>query len=87
MGLYLCLYSQDWMGTPENAAQFVQRFLKRFRADQCWGLTFARACSKPRVGAFGGGAVFVTADEIKWKDTYDFIEEERKLFGSQHGTA
>ena len=58
----------------------VQKFLKRFRRDQCWSLTYANTRSKPRLGEFGGGAVFVTADEICWNDCYDFVEEQRKTF-------
>ena len=43
-------------------------------------LTYATTCSKPRVGEFGGGAVFVTAHEIKWQNAYDFVEQERTAF-------
>ena len=67
-------------GNADNVAWLVQKFLKKFRPDQCWSLTYATTCSKPRVGEFGGGAVFVTADEIKWQNAYDFIEEQRTAF-------
>jgi hypothetical protein len=58
----------------------VTKFLKEFRPDQCWSLTYATTCSKPRVGEFGGGAVFVTADAISWQNAYGFIEEQRAAF-------
>ena len=61
-------------------AHLVQKFLKKFRPDQCWSLTYATTCSKPRLGEFGGGAVFVTADSICWNSSYDFVEEQRMAF-------
>jgi hypothetical protein len=85
-GCYLWMYAEE-SGEPESVAQLVQKFLGRFCPDQCWGLTFAGTCSKPRAGAFGGGAVFVTADEIKWNDAHDFVEKERQAFDTRHGKA
>ena len=61
----------------------VQKFLKRFRPDQWWSLTYAATCSKPRVGEFGGGAVFVTADEIFQQDACDFVQAKRTQFTQQ----
>lgn len=78
-GRHLSIYAED-SGDPARAAHLVQKFLKQFHPDQCWSLTYANTCSKPRAGEFGGGAVFVTADEIRWNDSYGFIEEQRKLF-------
>ena len=79
-GRHLWLYAED-SGNADNAAWLVQQFLKKFRPDQCWSLTYSATCSKPRVGEFGGGALFVTADEIKWQNAYSFIEEQRAAFG------
>ena len=67
-------------GDPSRVAHLVQSFLKKFHPDQSWSLTYATTCSKLRVGEFGGGAVFVTADDIHWNDSYDFVEEQRKAF-------
>jgi hypothetical protein len=78
-GRHLWLYSEDW-GEVSNVAWLVQKFLKTFRPDQCWSLTYSATCSKPRVGEFGGGAVFVTADTISWQNAYEFIEEQRTAF-------
>ncbi len=73
-------------GSVDRVAHLVQKFLKRFRPNDCWSLTWATTCSKPRVGEFGGGAVFVTATDIKWNDAYDFVEQQRAAFASS-GTA
>ena len=78
-GRYLCLYAEEY-GNPEHVAHLVQKFLKTFRPDQCWLLTYATTCSKPRAGEFGGGASFVMADEIKWQNVGDFVEQERTAF-------
>ncbi len=72
--------SAEERGDVDRVAHLVQKFLRQFRPDRCWSLTYANTCSKLRFGEFGGGAAFVTADEIRWNDCYDFVENQRKLF-------
>jgi hypothetical protein len=76
---YLWLSAEE-RGDVERVAHLVRKFLKQFRPHQCWSLTYATTCSKLRLGEFGGGAVFVTAEGIRWNNAYDFVEEQRKLF-------
>ena len=78
-GRYLWLYAEDH-GNPENVGWLVRKFLKQFSPDKWWALSYATTCSKPHVGEFGGGAIFVTADEIKWQNTADFISQEQTAF-------
>jgi len=61
-------------------ALLAKTFLRRFRPDQCWSLTYAIHCSKPRVGEFGGGAIFVTADKINHLNAYDWIAQQQAAF-------
>ena len=70
-GRHLWMYAQDW-GYVDNAVQLVQKFLKTFRPDDCWSLAWATTCSKPKLGEFGGGAVFVTAKQVEHQDTWEF---------------
>ena len=78
-GVYLWIHAED-SGTVEHVAHLVRKFLKRFHPDQCWSLSYATTCSKPRCGEFSGGAVFVTAAEIRWQSAYDFVEQQRAAF-------
>lgn len=78
-GRHLWLYADD-SGHPAQAAYLVQQFLRRFRPDQCWSLTYGTTCSKPRIGEFGGGAVFVTAESIESFEVGDFLEQQRAAF-------
>ena len=78
-GRHLWVYAEE-SGWPDNLAWLVQKFLKKFRPDQCWSLTYAATCSKPRVGEFSGGAVFVTADAICGQSAGEFIEQECAAF-------
>ena len=78
-GHHLWLYAEE-CGDPDNVACLVRKFLKMFRPNDYWVLTYAATCSKPRAGEFGGGAVFVTADEIKGQNAYGFVEQERAAF-------
>jgi len=79
---YLWISAEE-RGDVWRAAHLVQKFLRRFRPDQCWSLTYANTCSKLRLGEFGGGAVFVTADDIRGNDSYDYIEEQRRAFAAR----
>lgn len=85
LGRHLWIYAQDW-GYVDNVAHLVRKFLKQFRPDDCWSLTWASTCSKPRVGEFGGGAVFVTASDIAWDVAHEFVEQRRAAFTAS-GTA
>ena len=83
-GCYLWLYAEA-DGRPDHAAYLVQRFLQTFRPRACWSLTYAVTCSKPRLGAFGGGALFVTADTIEPLHAHAFIDSRRTAFDAlQH---
>src|SRR5689334_18897111 len=57
----LWLYAEE-SGDPDEVARFVRAFLARFRPGDRFSLTYADSCSKPRLGEFSGGAVFVTRD-------------------------
>ena len=82
-GRHLWLYTEDW-GNVTNVVHLVQKFLKKFRPDECWSLTWASTCSKPRVGEFGGGAVFVTAKRTCWENAHDFIDRKRVTFQAKN---
>lgn len=58
------LYSEEG-GDIDHVALLVQEFLKRFRPNHWFGLTWADTCSKPRIGEFDGGYLFVTHDTIQ----------------------
>jgi hypothetical protein len=85
-GRHLWVYEEE-SGWPDNFAWLVQKFLKKFRPGQCWSLSYAVTCSKPRVGEFGGGAAFVTADTICWQNACDFIEDQRAAFKAKKRAA
>ena len=61
-------------GDLGKLAHLVQKFLRQFRPEQSWSLTYATTCSKPRVGEFGGGALFVTARSIAFHDVWDWLD-------------
>jgi hypothetical protein len=79
----LWIYADDH-GDVGRVAHLIQKFLKQFRPDQCWSLGYANTCSKLRVGEFGGGAVFVTAEDIRWQNADDFIAQEEARHSKTH---
>jgi hypothetical protein len=73
-GRVLWIHADD-NGTPAHAAFLVQDFLKRFDPAGWWSFTWAATSSKPACGEFFGGAVAVTATEIRGADTHDWLNQ------------
>lgn len=82
----LCLYSMDYSNL-DHAAHFMRLYLQKFDPKGCLTVTFANTCSKARPGEFGGGAAFVTADDIKWMHTDDWCANQRKAWRDQKAKA
>lgn len=78
-GRHLWIYADEG-GDLDRVAHLVQKFLRAFRPGECWSLAWSESCSKPRVGEFGGGALFVTVGEIKWQNSCSFIATEQTAF-------
>lgn len=82
-GRYLWVFADD-IGSTRLVGIAIQTFLKKFRPDDCFSLTYAASCSKLRVSEFGGGAIFVTADGIDEIDSADWVAEREKAWRQQH---
>ena len=61
-GLWIC--DSGGGGDIFHVEVFVKEFLRVWRPSSCWSMTWAMTCSKPRIGAFTGGAIFVTKDAV-----------------------
>ena len=66
-----------------NVGIVVQAFLKKFRPDAFFALTYAAWCDKLRVGEFAGGALFVTAMSFEILMAGDWVDEKRESFAQQ----
>lgn len=66
----------DESGMTENAANVVQAFLAKFRPDDTVGFEWANTCSRPLLDAYGGGAVFITATEIRWNGSGHWLAQQ-----------
>ena len=78
-GRHLWVYDEE-QGDPWRVAHLVQKFLQKFRPDDCWSITYALTCSKPRAREFGGGGIFVTAAELSTQDGHDFVDQKTRTF-------
>lgn len=73
-------FHEDESGDPEHVGKFVQRFLKKFHPNNFWCMEYANICDKARLDGFSGGALFVTADEIKYMNASQWLEEQTLEF-------
>lgn len=63
---YLWVHDSAGGGDIENVVLLVRTFLAKFRPGDVWTMNWGNTCSKPRIGAFGGGGVAVTAIGERW---------------------
>lgn len=75
-GKTLWIYS-DESGDIDVACDVIQEFLAEFRPSESFTLSWAATCSKPRVGEFGGGAVYVTADRVEYVSSWGWIDQKK----------
>ncbi len=80
---FLWLYSEE-SGDIDQLALVVQEFLKEFTPQSCFSLSWASWCDKLEIESFHGGAIFVTAKDIKHTHTGDWLEQERKRFALEN---
>ena len=75
----LWIYSEE-SGDPHHVGQFVRAFLARFRPKDSWHFTWAETCSRPIVGDFGGGGLFVTAKSFQLFSAHEWLERRKLAF-------
>lgn len=63
-------------GNLAHVACVVQAFIKKFRPDFVFKLTWAETCSRPRVGEFGGGWMVVSGDKMLFGNAWDEADRQ-----------
>lgn len=75
---YVWFHADEGVGSLEHLAEFIRMFLRKFDIKEPWSLTWSETCSKPRLDAFGGGAVVVSKDAVKWLNTGSWVNDTIK---------
>ncbi len=70
------IYSED--GGVDAACEFIHHLLKKFNLEGYVAFEWSHDCSKPLVDAYGGGAAFITADDIHTMSTWEWIIEKSR---------
>lgn len=63
-------------GGIEAACAFLQHLIQRFQLKEAVTFEWSHDCSKPRTDAYGGGAAFITADEIRMFSTAEWVRQQ-----------
>lgn len=71
-------FSAEESGSVRQVAEVAQEFLKKFRPDGHFSLTWAEWTNKLRVGQFDGGGLFVTATEISTFHAAEWVHDKVK---------
>jgi hypothetical protein len=76
-------FSHEESINTDTAANFILLILKYFNLDICVGITAAHTCSKARLDAFGGHAIFITKKGMKWISTFDWLHDQTIAFNKR----
>ena len=71
------LWLHSECGGMDAACGFIHHLLKHFDPEGRVSLEWSHDCSKPLVDAYGGGAAFITAEEIHSFSTAQWLEQQR----------
>jgi hypothetical protein len=77
----------DDNASPPAVIPLVQGFLRRFRPAKTFSLSWASGSTKPGPGEMGGGAIVITATEVRRLDVWEWIEEQRKQLAAATAAA
>lgn len=78
----LWVYSRE-SDNIDQVAVLIQEFLSRYRPNEAWGMQWSNDCSKPRTDAYGGGAIFVTADKIEYQSSFEWLWQKESEFNKE----
>jgi hypothetical protein len=82
---HLRIYSEENCDLT-HVAYFMYRLLQEGDdPNAVWSLTYAASCNKPRIGEFGGGAVVVTPEWVKWHNAHFEADRIKKEWRKEKG--
>lgn len=79
----ILVYTSDG-ASPAAVAPLARLFIARFHPLKCWVLQWAEISDKPHAGEFSGGAVFVTADNVSWFTTSNWVRNKMDHWEAQN---
>ena len=75
----LVIYSEETANTG-GLADAIHMVMAHYQSKKCIGFQMAFDCSKPRIDAFGGGAVFITANRVRYFSSGQWLEQQEQQF-------
>ncbi len=70
------LWLHSSSGGIDAVCAFIQHLLEKFDPAGCLCFEWSHDCTKPRTDAFGGGAAFITARNIKTMSTGQWLQRQ-----------
>lgn len=80
-GQYAWFYASQ-AGDIAQVAETVQEFIKALRPTSSFSMTWADYADTLQPGQFDGGAIFVTADDIKMFHAGEWVREQEAQFST-----
>jgi hypothetical protein len=81
-GRYMLLYSEA-VGKIDRVGHLVQKFLRRFRPNDSWSMSYSASRKLRSVTDCGGGVLIITAAKIVSFDAFDLMDRCGQAFA--HG--
>lgn len=73
------LWIRDNYGSPnvDLLAAYLQLVLQKYAPEHSASFEYATDCTKHRLDAFAGGALFITAEKIDYFSTWEWLSQKR----------
>lgn len=69
-------FHADESGDIEFTANVIHKMLQHFDLENRLGFTWSMSCSRMRPDEFGGGAVFITKDDISYMSAQSWLSDK-----------
>jgi len=80
------ILTSDESVSMDPLCEVIQTWLTRFDSDKGVGIEFANSTSRPMLDGYGGGAVFITKDDINYTNTNRWLSEQIKVHEAKNYT-
>lgn len=80
---FLWIYSEEYPNI-DSLASIIYSVMKHYNSKKYISFEYAFTCNKLRTDGFGGGAAFINSSEIKFFNTYNWMQEQIKRFENKN---
>lgn len=72
-GKFRLWFCEEENGDIDTLGGIIAAYQQQFKCDEIVSFEWSSTCSRPRLDAFGGGAMVIHKGQVYWHNTYNWI--------------